>query len=81
MSKHVRYKHQRTIRVSVVLPASVEVVVGTNDDDPGEDSDWEILAARDPRCEVSARVVSENMHDLDFQSMAVSAANAKDDDV
>jgi hypothetical protein len=75
-----RYKHQRTIRVSVVLPASVELVVGTNDDDPDEDCDWEILAARDVRCEVSPRMVEENMHGTDFAAMAAQAANAKDDE-
>jgi hypothetical protein len=71
-------KHQRRIRISVVLPATVELLVGTDDDDPSEDSDWEILSARDPRCEVSPRVIGENMHDTDFEALTSTAANAKD---
>lgn len=72
-------KHQRRIRISVVLPASVELLVGTNDEDPDEDSDWEILEARDPRCEVSRRVVEENMHDADCVALAAAAASAEDE--
>ncbi len=72
-------QHQRRIRISVVLPASVELLVGTNDDDPSENSDWEILSARDPRCEVSVRVVEENMHDVDFVALAAAAASAEDE--
>lgn len=72
-------KHQRRIRISVVLPASVELLVGTNDEDPDEDSDWEILDARDPRCEVTRRLVEENMHDADFDALAAAAASAKDE--
>ena len=74
-----RHKHQRKIRISVVLPASVELIVGTNDDDPSEDSDWEILSASDARCEVSKRLVEENMHDVDFAELAKKAAAAEDE--
>lgn len=73
------WKHQRRIRISVVLPASVELLVGTNDEDPDETSDWEILDARDPRCEVSRHVVEENMHDADFDALAAAAASAEDE--
>lgn len=71
-------KHQRRIRFSVVLPATVELLVGTNDDDPSEDSDWEILSVVSATCEADARMVAENMHDVDFEALAVAAANAKD---
>ena len=71
-------KHQRRVRISVVLPASVEMVVGTNDDDPSEDSDWEILSIRSATCEATPRMVSENMHDVDFEALAAAAANAED---
>lgn len=72
-------RHQRRIRISVVVPASVELLVGTNDEDPDEDTDWEILDARDPRCEVSRRVVEENMHDADFAALAAAARSAEDE--
>ena len=75
-----QYKHRRKIRISVVLPASVEVVVGTNDDDPNEDSDWEILSARDPRCDATARIVSESMHGDDFDALAKAASEAEDEE-
>jgi hypothetical protein len=69
-------KHERRIRISVVLPTSVELVVGTDEDDPDESSDWEILEARDPRCEVSPRIVEESMHVDDFAGLARDAARA-----
>lgn len=71
-------KHQRRIRISVVLPASVELIVGTNDADPNEDTDWEILSVHNIRCEATPRTVSENMHDGDFEALATAAANAED---
>jgi len=71
-------KHQRRIRISVVLPASVELIVGTNDDDPNEDSDWTILSVRSATCEATPRMVSENLHDVDFEALATAAANAED---
>lgn len=79
-NKTPRRKHQRRIRISVVLPASVELLVGTDDEDPDENSDWEILDARDPHCEVSRRVVEENMHDVDAAAMREAAANAEDEE-
>lgn len=78
--KKPQRKHQRRIRVSVILPASVELLVGTDDEDPDEDSDWEILDARDPHCEVSRRIVEENMHAVDAAAMAAAAANARDEE-
>lgn len=75
-----QYKHRRKIRISVVLPVSVEVVVGTNDADPSEDSDWEILSAEDPHCAVSKRLVEENMHAADSDELAKLAAAAKDEE-
>jgi hypothetical protein len=74
-----RHKHQRRIQISVVLPASVEILVGTNDDDPSEDSDWEILSVRSASCEASPRMVQENMHDVDFEALAAAAASAEDE--
>ena len=71
-------KHQRLIRMSVVVPASVELLVGTNDDEPGEDSDWEILAVRDARCEATPTTIAESMHDADFGALAALAAKTKD---
>jgi hypothetical protein len=71
-------KHQRVIRMSLALPVSVELVVGTDDDDPSADSDWEILKASDPNCEVSPRLVSESMHEMDAAALAALAASAKD---
>ncbi len=78
MKKTDQKKHQRRVRISVVLPASVELVVGTNDDDPSEDSDWEILSVDNTSCEATKRLVEENMHNVDFKALAVLAASAKD---
>lgn len=72
-------KHQRRIRIGVVLPASVELIVGTNDDDPSEESDWEILSVVSASCEATPRIVEENMHDVDVAALAVAAANAEDE--
>jgi hypothetical protein len=73
-------KHQRVIRMTIALPVSVELVVGTNEENPDADSDWEILATRNARCgDVSPRIVSEAMHEMDFAAMAAQAANAKDE--
>ena len=71
-------KHQRIVRFSVVVPASIEMLVGTDDDDPDESSDWEILSIRDVRCDATPRTVAENMHGSDFEALAALAANAKD---
>lgn len=71
-------KHQRRIRSSVMLPATVELVVGTDDDDPSEDSDWEILSVLSASCEATPRIVGQSMHDSDFEALSVAAANAKD---
>ena len=79
-NKEPRRKHQRRIRISVVLPASVELLVGTDDDDPDESSDWEILDARDPHCKVSRHAVEENMHDVDAAAMRAAAASAEDEE-
>jgi hypothetical protein len=71
-------KHQRRVRVSVVLPTAVELIVGTDDADPSEDSDWEILSVVSTHCEAQPQTVTENMHDVDFEALAAAAANAKD---
>ncbi len=71
-------KHQRLIRFGVILPTSVELIVGTDDDDPSEDSDWEILSVRPTICEATPKLVEENMHDEDFAALAAAAANAED---
>jgi uncharacterized protein (UPF0276 family) len=71
-------KHQRLVRFSVAVPATVEMLVGTDDDEPSEDSDWEILSVLSVRCEATPRVVEENMHDTDFEALAALAASAKD---
>ena len=71
-------QHQRVIRISVVLPVSVELLVGTDDDEPDKHSDWEILSAQDVSCEASARSVAENMHSADFAALAALAACAED---
>lgn len=71
-------RHQRQVRVSVVLPAAVTLVVGTDDADPSEDSDWEILSVVNTHCEATPRLVEESMHANDFAALAATAANAKD---
>lgn len=71
-------KHRRLVRFSVVVPASVELLVGTDDDEPSEDSDWEILAVRDARCEATPTTIAESMHDADFVALAALAATTKD---
>jgi hypothetical protein len=71
-------KHQRCIRLSVVLPATVELIVGTNDEEPSEDSDWEILSVVSASCEATPRMVSESMHDVDSEALTVAAAKAED---
>lgn len=71
-------KHQRRIRFSVVLPATVELLVGTNDDDPSEESDWEILSVLSAHCEASPKMVEEHMQGSDFEGLAAAAANAED---
>lgn len=72
-------KHQRRVRISIVLPTSVELIVGTNDDDPDENSDWAILSVVSASCQATPRAVEENMHDVDFESLAAVAANAEDE--
>jgi hypothetical protein len=74
-------KHQRLVRVSVVLPASVELLVGTDDDDPSEDSDWKILSVRSVRCETTPRLVEESMsmNEDDFAALAAAAVRAEDE--
>jgi hypothetical protein len=71
-------KHQRRVRISVVLPAAVELLVGTDADDPSEESDWEILSVRSASCEATPKIVEENMHDVDFAALAAAAASAED---
>lgn len=73
-----QHKHQRRVRISVVLPASVDLVVGTNDEDPDEDSDWEIVSVRGASCEATPRLVAENMADEDFAAMSAAAASTED---
>ncbi len=73
-----RERHQRRIRFSVVLPATVELVVGTDDDAPSEDSDWEILSVLSAGCDATPRIVEENMRDEDFAALAAAAAGAED---
>jgi hypothetical protein len=73
-----RPAHQRIIRISVLLPASVELLVGTNEDVPSEDADWEILAVREAGCEATIQLVQENMRSTEFAELAVLAARAKD---
>lgn len=72
------HAHRRRIRISVVLPAAVELIVGTDDDDPDEHSDWEILEVVRASCEATPRMVGENMHEADSEALAVAAANAED---
>jgi hypothetical protein len=77
-SKSKPKRHQRRIRFSVVLPATVELIVGTDDDDPSDESNWEILSVIDTRCEATPKMIEENMDDRDFESLAVTAASAED---
>lgn len=78
MKQSKQMKHRRRIQISVVLPARVDLIVGTNDDDPSEDSDWEIVSVNSTTCEASPRLVEENMHDVDFEALAARAASAED---
>ena len=70
-------KHQRVVRISVVLPVTVELLVGTDDAKPREDSDWEILSVRSTSCEAGPRLVEENMAVEDFAALARLAVKAK----
>lgn len=72
------HKHQRIVRISAVLPVSVELLVGTDDDKPSADTDWEILSVRSASCEATPRVIEESMADEDFAALAKAAAKAKD---
>lgn len=71
-------KHQRVVRISVVLPVTVELLVGTDDAKPREESDWEILGLLSTHCETTTRLVEESMCGEDFAALARSAAKAKD---
>ena len=71
-------RRRRVVRFSVLLPVAVELVVGTDDDDPSKDSDWEVLAVQSANCEATPRMVQENMRGSDFEALAATAANAKD---
>ena len=71
-------KHQRRVRISVVLPATVELLVGTDDDDPSAESDWEILSVRAASCEATPKIVEENMRDIDSAALTAAAASAED---
>jgi hypothetical protein len=78
-TKTRRMKEAATVRAArSQLIQSVTLLVGTNDDDPDEDSDWEILAVRQASVEATPRLVQENMHDVDYEALGVAAANAKD---
>lgn len=76
--KKKQYKHQRRVRISVVLPTTVSLIVGTNDDAPDDGSDWEILSVQSTTCEATPRLVAESMHDVDFEALAAAAASAED---
>lgn len=70
-------KHQRRIRISVVLPVSLEVFVGTNEENPSEESDWRILSVVSSSCGVSPRGVEENMNEEEFARMSRLAMKAE----
>lgn len=72
-------KHRRRIRISVVLPVTVELLVGS-DDDPSEDveCEWEVLSVLSAHCETTPRGVTENMDDKDFEALVAAATKAKD---
>jgi hypothetical protein len=72
------FKHQRRVTISAVLPSSVTLIVGTDDDEPDDGSDWEIASVVDVRCEATPRLISENMHSEDFEALYIAAAKAKD---
>ncbi len=72
------HAHRRLVRVEVALPTYVELIVGTNDEDPDEHSDWEILDVVRTNCDTPPRQVGEHMHDADFEALSVAAFNAKD---
>jgi hypothetical protein len=78
MNRKLTYKHQRLVKIGVVLPTSVELLVGTNDDEPSEDGDWEILSVHRANCEATPTTVRENMCDEDFTALNAAAAKAKD---
>lgn len=69
-------KHQRRVRIGLVLPASVELVVGTDDPDDG---DWEILSVVSANCQASVRTVEESMQDVDCEALAEAAERAEDE--
>lgn len=71
-------KHQRRVRFSVVVPAVVVLIVGTDDDDPSEDTDWEILSVESAHCEATVRLVEENMRGTDAEALAALAVSAED---
>lgn len=71
-------KHKRLVNISLVLPVSVELLVETEDDDPGSDSEWNIVEVRETRCEVTPRMVEEQMASVDLEALAEAAAKAKD---
>ena len=73
-----RAGHRRRVCISVILPVSVDLLVGCNDDDPNEDSDWQILAVHSASCEATPLLVGENMQSEDFAALATIAAKAKD---
>lgn len=73
-----RMKHERLIRVGLVLPVTVEMTVGTNDDLADAESDWTVLTVRHAACEATPRMVEENMRDDDAEIIAQKAAEAED---
>ena len=76
--KITKWKHERIVQISAVLPVAVELIVGTDDDDPGEDSDWKILSVRSANCEASPRMVEENMGEDESAELSRAAARAED---
>ena len=76
--KPATMKHRRVVRIDVCLPASVELIVGTNENDPDETSDWEILSVVNVSCEATPQMIRENIHEMDSEALAVAAANAED---
>ena len=61
MKQPEKRKHQRRSPISVVLPATVELIVGTDEDNPSDDSDWKIPRVESASCEASPRMAEESM--------------------
>ena len=70
-----KYAHQRVVLLEIRLPVTVELTVGTDDEDPSDESNWEIVDVRRATCDATIPMLNEQLDDVDHEALAVAAAS------